>query len=315
MKLALVANEMFPAGPSLPVGIRNTVAARAHLGSADPIWGTLFTTKFSRKPAEDAPMVTPIGAMNVIEKFVSRAAELDYLINTQHQELATTQATLKANGIQCSSLSQSFSEDHDPTDITDAMLEHVEAALDPTFMSNMKRRIEWEQSIWNSGPVHGARFAPTPDGKLGVIYIGPKKFAATPEALEARKALKYGWLDRVGPLPTLDELNEMQAFAENYGGKCVLARMTDEQWNEHTNSRRFGVEDPDPGREAFHAENPRTAVWEEVRDEETGEIDSECTGDLPGGMLDVGYAGPSGFLGLDDDGLAALDDDFEYSAD
>lgn len=298
-------------GPSLPIGIRKEAAARVHVGKADPIWGTLFTTKFSRKPKADAKMVTPIGAQNVIDRFVSRAAELDYLINTQHKELATTQQTLKANGIACISLSQSFQEDHDPTEITDAMLAIIDVMIDPTALATMKRKIEWEQSIWNSGPVHGAKFEPTPDGKLGVAYIGAKKFRDSAEALAVRKALKYDWLDRFGVLPTLDELDQMHAFADYYGGKTVMARMTKEEFDADTNSRRFGTEDPDPGRIVYHAENPRTVVWEEDRID--GEPNGMITADLPGGMIDVGYAGPKGFLGLDDE-FVNLDDEFEYFA-
>jgi hypothetical protein len=288
--------------------MHTTVLARKHEGKADPIWGTAFTTKFSRRPATDANLVTPKGALNVIERFVDRAAELDYLINTQHLQLATTQETLRANGIGSVSLN-SAAEGSDPLDIAEA----DGAEYDPTALALMKRRIEWEQFIFGSGPIHTARFEATEQGTTGIAYIGAKKFATADVCLATRRALKEAWITRFGTLPTMAEVEERRAFCEYYGMKPVLAHMTEDERNEDTNSRRFGAEDPDPERIAFHAENPRTAILTPmVTYDEEGEPEwSMVTDDLPGGMVDVGYAGPKGFLGLDD-GADDVDDEFDY---
>ena len=69
-------------------------------------------------------------------------------------------------------------------------------------------------------------------------------------------------------------------------------------------SRMFGTEEDDPFREAFHAENPRTAVLVPDEDEDEGVL---ITDDLPGGIDDVGYAGPAGMLGIDGDALENLE--------
>jgi hypothetical protein len=325
---------------TMPVDITGTTKRRAHHGKADPIWDTRFTTKFSRKPAADKPAITPKGALNVIERFIDKAAELDYLINTQHLELATTRAELSANGIGCISLSQSVvDEDGEPISIsaddvvksesigvepediawlkrehgvTDAQIERLMVINDPVYAANVARRIDWERYIYASGPIHTARFEATAEGTLGVDYIGAKKHATPEVCLATRKALKNAWLDRVGPLPTVAEIKDKRSFCAFYNNKPVLAHMSEAERNADTDSRRFGAEDPDPERIAFHAENPRTAKWTECFDDE-GNFDGMITDDLPGGIVDVGYAGPQGFLGLDD--ANDDEDDFEYSAD
>jgi hypothetical protein len=191
--------------------------------------------------------------------------------------------------------------------ISDAQIEHLMTVADPTFAALMARRIEWEQYIFASGPIHTARFSRTEQGGLGIDYVGAKKFA-TPEATTAtRKALKNAWLDRVGPLPTPEEVEDRRAFCAFYGNKPVLAHMSESERDTDSRSRMFGAEDPDPERIAFHAENPRTAKWTECFDRE-GNFDGMITDDLPGGIIDVGYAGPSGLLGLDDE-----DDDEDFA--
>lgn len=306
MQLAIIGTR----GPSLPIGMGKTIAARKHEGKTDPIWGTAFTTKFSRKPKADAELIQPKGALTIIDRFIDRAAELDYLINTQHLELATTRAVLGANGIQSNSLDYAPAGS-DPAEISEAS----GTEYDPTALALMARRIEWEKSIWFSGPIHTARFEPTADGALGIAYIGAKKFATPEVTLDIRRSLKNRWLERFGVLPTTEEVAERRAFCEYYGMKPVLAHMTEAERDADTKSRMYGDEDPDPGRVTFHAENPRTVVLSDMVtfDEEGTPEWSLVTDDLPGGIIDVGYAGPKGFLGLDD-GADDADDEFEYFA-
>ena len=298
-------------GASLPLTMPTAIAQRAHRGRADAIWDVAFTTKFSKKPAEDAPLVTPHGALTVIDAFVSRAAELDYLINTQHRELATTQQTLRANGIDCVSLSQGPAGT-DPIDVTDGDLSYADS-VDPTFISTMKRRIDWERFIFACGPIHKARFEATPEGLLGIAYDGPKKFATPEVTLATRRALKERWLAIFGSLPTLDRVEEGRAFAAYYGNRPVLAHMSEDERNADTDSRRFGTDDPDPFRGAFDAPAPAPKRADYGESEEERDEYNEDYAAWRAAQDGVGYAGPIGFLGLDDE-APALDDEFEYPA-
>jgi hypothetical protein len=280
---------------SLPLTIRGQrERENAHIGKADPIWDTAFTTKFSAKPKEDAPMVTPKGAAKVITEFLDRVAEINWLAETQHQELASTLSEMKANGIDGFSLSSAADEDMDTANIaendvtrthygvTTKNAEGETIVADMGFVATLARRIEWERFIFACGPVHKARFAATKDGALGITYEGKDK---DPEAILAHKrSLKAAWLDRFGSLPSVEEIENSRARAAFYG-KPVLAMMDEAQYEAHRKSRLFGDEDPDPMRVEFHAEDLR-------------------------GKDDRGYAGPKGWLGLDDD--ETDDGYFEY---
>jgi len=289
-----------PVGPSLPVSIRNArLRANEHEGKADPTWGTKFTTKFSKKPPENAEPVVPMGAAKVVHDFLDRVAEIDYLISTQHRELATTRQEMSANGIRSFSIQSLATEEGAVFDVSESELDRVEAALDPVYMTRLGRRIDWEKFIYACGPVHRARFERTKDNTLGIAYDGPSKDADFILAL--KRALKYGWIERFGALPTVQDVEQGRVFA-NWYKQVVRAYMTDAQMLEDKASRMFGTEEPDEYRVAFHAENPRTArlVWDE-------ESESMITDDLPGGIDDVGYAGPAGMLGIDEDALASND--------
>lgn len=289
-------------GPSLPVSIRGArLRATEHAGKADPIWDTAFDTKFPRnKPQEDAPFVTPKGALNVIRNFLDRVEEINWLASTQHQELATTMAEMRANGVASASLTDTEG-DLEAANIAASHLNQTPYAPDAVYAANMQRRIDWERFVWACGPVHRARFVATRDKTLGIAYEGAAKDADF--ILTMKRALKNAWLDRFEALPDLHTVEQAHEYASYYG-KIVLARMTEAQLAEHRASRMFGNEDPDPGRIEFHALNPRTAVFvpdEDDRDEFGTLMGALITDDLPGGIVDIGYAGPKGFLGLDED--------------
>lgn len=258
-------------GPMVPATLHNRITRCT--GKADPTWDTKFTTKFSRKPVEDAPLVTPRGAAKVITDFLDRVSEINYLVETQHKELATTRQELAANGLASLSLSEAADEDLDSANIAESHLRKTPYAPDPVYASLMERRIDWERYIFACGPLHRVYFAPTKDGTLGIVYEGTEKNAA--RVLEHKRALKSAWLDRFETLPTLEEIEDDRAFASHYKFP-VKALMTDAQFTEFRKSQMFGTEDPDPLRTEFHAEDLR-------------------------GKADLGYAGPHGALGIDDD--------------
>ena len=270
-----------------------------------------------------------MGAAKVVHDFIDRVAEIDYLIQTQHKELATTRAEMAANGIRSFSLeTTTWDGDGNPIDIseddveqaehleldpqaianvkrtngvTDEQIKRLALASDPSYTARLGRRIDWERFTFKCGAVHRAKFEVTKDGQLGIAYDGPSRDADF--IMSMKRALKYGWIERFGELPGIADVLNGRAFCDWYK-RPVKALMTDEQLMEDKASRMFGGSDSDDEyREAFHAENPRTAALVEDEDVEGALI----TGDLPGGMSDVGYAGPAGLLGIDEDALANLE--------
>jgi hypothetical protein len=117
-------------GPSLPLSIHGWRDRQPKsVSKADPIWDTAFTTKFSRKPAEEAPLVTPKGAAKVVHDFLNRVEEINWLAETQHQELASTLSEMKANGIDGFSLSSASDEDMETANIADLHLRKTPFAV------------------------------------------------------------------------------------------------------------------------------------------------------------------------------------------
>lgn len=308
-------------GPMVPptIGPQNH---RGAPGKADSTWGTRFTTKFSRKPAENAPLVTPKGAAKVITEFLSRVEELQYLAATvccdyharggdsdEHRgpvsDLATIQSELQANGLGSISLDKT-ENDMEAANIAASHLNTTPYDPDPQFAAAMTRRIDWEKYISACGPMNRVRFTATATGTLGIEYRGPDQRDPTAKA-EWYRLLK----SRFDPLPTLEQVEDGRAFCEHYGQKPILVLMNDVQRNEYRTSKHFGNEDPDPGRISFHAENPRTVTM--VPDLDLSEEEAMMgdfiliTADLPGGIENIGYAGPHGLLGLDDD---EVDDEY-----
>ena len=251
-------------GPSLPVSIRHYSRRSITGGRADKIWDIKHETKFSRKPPADAPLVTPHGTAKVLTQFLDRVAELQYLIDTQHLELATTRAEMTANGIPSVSLDN---DSENTPQVSDADLAAAPYTYDPT----LDRRIEWEKYLFACGPVHRVFFHATKDGTLGIAYDGPVKkdilFTTT-----LKRRVKQVWLATHDRLPTLDELADANAFLSYYK-KPILA-LADP--NDLYLNRIYGDPnaDTDPHREAFHAQEGTP-------------------------ISDVGYAGPVGSLGLD----------------
>lgn len=283
-------------GPSLPISIRGWRNRQPRPASkADPVWDQQFTTKFARKPEEDAPLATPIGAAKVVQDFLDRVEEINWLAQTQHQELPTTLSEMKANGIDGFSLSAAADDDMDAANIAASHLRQTpfavrlpdETIVDPdtgepvsvpryadmVYAANMARRIDWERYIYACGPVHRVRFTQMRDGSLGIEYEGKDK---DPETVLAHKRhMKSRWLASHEALPRWEDIANEKARHAHYG-KPVLATMSDSEYDEYRKSRMFGSEDPDPLRAEFHAEDLR-------------------------GKEDVGYAGPRGLLGIADD--------------
>jgi hypothetical protein len=250
-------------------------------GAADPVWDGQFTTKFSRKPEADAPPVAPKGHQPVLDRFLDRAAEIEFLARTQHLELATTRAEMAANGIPSFSLSSSTEEDHEAANIAESHLRIVPLDPDPAYISTMSRRIEWERFMFACGPVHRVRFATTKDNVLGIVYDGPSK---DPDfILRMKRSLKSATLERIGRLPTVEEAQNAEAFLAYYPTPFFAVASDTEIDTYHASRHGWETnEDPDPLRVEFHAEDLR-------------------------GKNNRNYAGPHGSLGLDDD---EDDDDF-----
>ena len=276
-------------GPMVPPTISNPRPRAAQTpGKADPTWDTAFSLKYCKPIPVDAPLRTPKGTMAeaIAQNQQDERTELAWLISTQHLELATIRQTLLANGIGSTAL------DRDESDIelaeSDVATTHY--SPDPAYASAMSNRIEYERYLWACGPVHRTRFAITRDRQLGIEYLGRDR---TPELVaQHRRDLKNAF----PVLPTVEDVEDGRAFSDHYHGKAVLARMTDAEYAQHQASRRYGAEDPDPFRVGLHADNMRLRVLEVDPDEP----EALLTTDLPGGIIDVGYAGPSGLLGLDD---------------
>jgi hypothetical protein len=262
-------------------------------GKADPVWDAQFTTKFSSKPKEDAPLVTPKGAARVVTQFLDRAAEISYLASTQHLELATTRSELAANGISSTSLSSPDNEDMDAANIAQSHLRMVPVDPDPAYIATMSRRIEWERFIFACGPVERVRFTKTKEGTLGIVYDGPSR---DPEhILSMKRHLKYSTIEKAGRLPTVEEIEDAEAFLDYYK-KPFFAHATQAEIDADFSSRHgFVAEDPDPGREVFHAD-----------------YIAPCNHP---NCVDVGYSGPRGALGIDIDAIpddAGDDGDDEF---
>lgn len=284
-------------------------------GKADAIWDTDFDLKFKVTPVpDDAPLLTPKGSQRVIADFVSRATELQYLTDTQHQELAITQALMAANGMPGVNLDtldpekNGFDLSESDTDqtayaVARTLPDGTVAYMPMDWARRMQRRIDQEKFFWRLGPLHKAAFCDT-KGDLGIAYAGPSRDPAF--ILTMKRRLKTVWLDRNPSLPSVGEVVNSRAYA-GYYRRTVLALMSDAELAEHTASKRFGTEDPDPGRVSYHAENPRTCRMvldpdisdAEIADGWAGRL--YVTDDLPGGIITPGYAGPLQSLGLDDD--------------
>jgi hypothetical protein len=190
-----------------------------------------MTTKFSVKPKPDAPLVTPHGAAKVLYDFLDRVSELQYMIDTQDKELATTRAELAANGLTGISFSNEDAPDIAEDDSTPYVI--------PTALV---RRIEWEKYLFACGPVHTARFAKHTDDTLGIQYRGPSK--NNEFRLNMRQRVKALWLATHDRLPTVEEVTDNKNFNAYYKTP-VLA---------YGEPKHEGDEDPDPYRDHFHSD-------------------------------------------------------------
>jgi hypothetical protein len=262
-------------GPSLPISIRHYSRSTITGGRADKIWDIEHTTKFSRKPKPDAPLVTPHGTVPPFEAFLARAAkvvadredEIRWLTETQDLELATTRAEMAANGIPAISLDNETAPEISDNDL---------AAAPYTYDPVLDRRIDWERFLFACGPVHRVFFTETKDHTIGIAYDGPAK--KDPDfTLALRRHCKAKWLETHDRLPTLDELADANAFLSYYK-KPILA-LTDP--NDLYLNRIYGDPnaDTDPHREAYHADLIQPCSHESCHKH--------------------GYAGPVGSIGLD----------------
>jgi len=248
-------------GPSLPVSIRHYSRSTITGGRADKIWDIAHTTKFSRKPKPDAPLVTPHGSVPPFEAFLARAAkvvadredEIRWLTETQDLELATTRAEMAANGIPAISL-----DNETAPEISDDDLAAAPYLFDPV----LDRRIDWERFLFACGPVHRVFFTETTQHTVGIAYDGPAK--KDPDfTLALRRHCKAKWLETHDRLPTIEETRDNEMFVAYYRNTTHL----------HEQDLTL-PEDKDPYREELHAQEGTP-------------------------ISDVGYAGPKGTLGLD----------------
>jgi hypothetical protein len=196
-------------------------------------------TKFSRKPKEDAPLVTPHGAAKVMAQFLDRVAEIQWLTDTQHLELATTRSELAANGM----VGKSLNDENAPD---------IEAGDDTPYTINpaLIRRIEWEKYLFACGPVHRAFFTETKDKTVGIAYDGPEK-KDKDFTLALRRRVKQAWLATHDRLPTPEEIRDAALYISYYKNTSPL----------HQAAAQI-EEDNDPYREGQHAEltKPRSDI-------------------------------------------------------
>jgi len=334
-----------PEGPIKPAGLKGenpVIRTPEGAGKADPVWGTAFTTKFSKKPkAETAELRTPKGALKVIAEFESRVAELDYLMRTQHQDLPSTQRMLRANGIGGFSITSAEAVEDVPTpdeleDAADAAEAHLGMTPyavrladgtygDLVYIRTMSDRIEWEKFRTSCSKLTRARFMKMRDGTLGIDAAGERLDPETELAL--RKKVKAAWLAEHDALPTPQDIADAVIRIK---GTKVQHRMTDAEFALHERSTLFGGdEDLDPIRVSFHADNdpePRRTEFAEgecvlcdiAKDDhydcdEVGKADFTEAHDawvereLVKGR--VGYGGPSGWLGTDVDDVVVPSDE------
>lgn len=335
-------------GPSLPIHIHRDrflpelvaviVRTNGHdellgyaaddVGKADPIWDTAFTTKFSKKPDPDAPLMTPYaadGVTTIIEAYeppaedkpMTRQEELNWLRETQHLELASTADVMKANGIKFARLDREKSEDEKDIDYAERDVNTTHYSPDPEYRAAMERRITWERCKDANGPLHRCRFEQMPDGNIGISYIGfEKNVEAT---LAYRRWAKTKWLERFGTFPDMNLIIKTRARMAK--SKTPILDMLDwKQRKAFDKSKKYGTEDPDPGRFPFHGDpDPKPHrgqyAYGDCRNcilDIVDPVHNGCTKD--GTALfaidlelwehrhieDVNYAGPRGLLGIDD---------------
>lgn len=251
----------------------------ADAGGADPTWVTRFTTKFSKQPDPEQPLVTPKGHVTPLAAFSDRVAELAWLVDTQHQELATTRQTMLANQI------SHVAFDHDPAAVEGARTRARatgevpfavvrlpdELVTDPEtgdvvavpryagvqYIAALQRRIEWEQFRSLCGPLTRTRFTDN-DGVLGIVAL--KRGATKDERLALMRDHKHRWLAKHPDLPDVSIVE----LAEALKGTKVIDRMGDETREAYERDRAEEREhlpyktDDDPGRVWFHTdEDPR----------------------------------------------------------
>lgn len=302
-------------------------------GKADPIWGTQFTTKFSRKP--QAELVTPKGKAEVFARFLERASgineeqELAFLVATQHLDIATTLEEFKANSIAFTRLDSDDDESSKEFCEGDTV-DGIVFTPSPTHIAAMSRTIEWERyrTCNGEGKIgHGwskCFWSITDKGTVGIEYRGTLRIAV--EILNAKREFKYQWIARFGAMPTVEEVSNMRAASRELHGSIVPAYMDDAAMQEDMDSRKGLLEDHDLYRDAFHASDDPKPVYADYEDNwPTFHDPSDC--DVKGQVAcgrhqfqeDLanwtyresarnlansrpdGYAGPSGILGLVED--------------
>lgn len=336
-------NPGTPEGPLVPPGLLYHRPEPSG-GRADPIWDTAFSTKrvYDTPIEEDPPLLVPKGTQaRALHSFFVRAGEYDrlaeikFLADTQHQELATTLQEMKANGMNGYTLSSTpdgmdaanIAEGEVAPTLTEEEAKNVPPICNPRFVNAMQRRIDWERwVVYGQGPLTTLSFVKTPQGTLGIVYNGPEKDVNIITSLKREFARQT--VARLGALPDPDDILDAKRFAAHYR-KPVLALMTDGQWQEHQNSKKFGTEDHDPFRVEFHGDlDPKpqrdqyswdpcscpmkivdnTPIIEHFGCVTHGWDDyNEDIAIWERRQTDRGYGGPSGMLGLDD--AAPVDDD------
>lgn len=301
-------------------------------GKADPIWGTQFTTKFSKR--KNAEMVVPKGKAEVFARFLERAQgispeqELAFLEATQHLDIATTLDEFKANSIQFTSLDND--DDESSRDISEGdTVDGIVFSPSPRHIAVMTRTIEWERyrTCNNEGQIgHGwskCFWSITSKGTPGIEYRGLLRSGSA--IIEAKREFKYRWIEQFGAMPTTEEIRLMAESIREMTGFIVPAYMDEIAMQADADSRSGKSEDKDMYRNAFHADDDPRPKFDEYEDdipEQHPKSECDVTGSVMCGRHQFeedlanwkfreearnlanhrpdGYAGPSGLLGLDE---------------
>lgn len=181
------------------------------------------------------------------------AVDLDYLIRTQDDDLATTYDVMVANKMEAISIERSRDDDSSPFDLLDdASPRTIYVTPDPHTL----RLIEWERAEAQHGPLYRAR--PWDDHGSPVVRADVNNHAARNEedrAVLARLA-RIANDHRAPTAVARAARTENAGRAAYYGPQWRLSLLTPHQLAQYTARVAVGayLPDEDPLRVAFHAD-------------------------------------------------------------
>lgn len=282
MRLALIGIKT----SSCPVGLNRARPARTKRALPPQEQAWLNLRPFFKTPIKQEGLVTPIGTARThpLDRFLDRVAELNALIATQEQEIATLRQEFAANGLTATSLSSSSADgDDDETsvEITEGDILPVPLSPDPVELAPVLRRIEWERYAWHCSPVQHIFIARRDDGSP---TIRTTSRALTPGDVAAYgPALRAALGDR-----SLDDLDNDRARAAYYGGvgSLLYGVKTGDHAPEQTADERgaddhYAPDAPDGGpvelglhEPAFPYEPPPSFYWKDMAPVIVGDPDA-----------------------------------------